>query len=412
MNIRLMRANELREAADLADAVFRDAEQSSMADAFPFIFAPGISHSYGAFTDGGRLVSFMGLVPFTLRMGPARLRVFSMGSVCTDPEFRGRQLASRLLERCKAHAAAAGASLLFVSGDRSLYTRNECYPFGHVKRYTLDPAAADSIIRQTETENAFTVRPFESADLFAAVDIAAARLAAFEHSVSDWPLLQEASAYASCLKLEQRTLLACDADGQSAGWVTVAVPGARPSKHSPRLIDSAGSAEAVCRLAAEAVARYGLERLEWHVPWHEERLHARLAEAGAQGVAEPNGGTVHIVSVRRLAEQAGPYWSSVSAYRLRPLEDGGALVRDPDGRETRLAAEELAAALLSPASGSAPDSAPGPASDSASTAAVSAGAAAPGPSPAPEAAPRPGSESLRLALPPLPLPYVYGLNFI
>ncbi|MDF2719466.1 MAG: acetyltransferase, family, partial [Paenibacillus sp.] len=57
--IRLLRPDEFRAAAALADLVFRDADHKSMGDAYPNAFSPSLLQSYGAFVDGS-IVSFVG----------------------------------------------------------------------------------------------------------------------------------------------------------------------------------------------------------------------------------------------------------------------------------------------------------------------------------------------------------------
>lgn len=154
MKIRLLNSNELQQAADLSDLVFGKPGQPSMGKSFPALFHPGVSHSYGAFTDEGELVAFMGLAPDVVRIGEARLNVFSIGSVCTHPDFRGQNLASTLLAECMDHARRSGASLVFVSGGRSLYRRAGCYDFGRVHYAMLDRSSAAAFCNRIQMNGA------------------------------------------------------------------------------------------------------------------------------------------------------------------------------------------------------------------------------------------------------------------
>src|SRR4051812_20787883 len=87
IEIRFATNEELKQAADLSDSVFRDAEQPSMGIAFPQIFTSCQNQSIAAFEDG-KLVAFMGLVPNIIKIGQAQLFIHSLGSVCTHPEYR------------------------------------------------------------------------------------------------------------------------------------------------------------------------------------------------------------------------------------------------------------------------------------------------------------------------------------
>src|SRR5574340_1039597 len=80
----------------------------------------------------GRPVSAIYMVYNHLLLEGARVKVVSFGGVCTHPDYRGRGLASRLLDACIGEAVAAKATLLFISGDRGLYQRAHAVPGGAV----------------------------------------------------------------------------------------------------------------------------------------------------------------------------------------------------------------------------------------------------------------------------------------
>ncbi|OBZ08870.1 hypothetical protein A8L34_22200 [Bacillus sp. FJAT-27264] len=220
MQLRLIRNNELDQAAALADAIFRKDGDLSMKQLFPAIFQPGISHSYGAFTRDGTLAAFMGLVPSVIQAEEMLLEVFSIGAVCTAPAYRGVGLAGQLLKLCQAHAARAGASLIFVSGDRSLYERAGCVPFGAAVHAELTQDSAQ--ILAAVAGDAWTLRPMQPGDLLAVNRLLLSRQAGHVHSPAELGLLLGAAAYAGVLGLPQRTLVA-ERDGSIEGFVAVAV---------------------------------------------------------------------------------------------------------------------------------------------------------------------------------------------
>jgi GNAT superfamily N-acetyltransferase len=340
MEIRLVKQDELEQAIRLADDIFRKPGQSSMGTSFPLLFVPGLSHSYGAF-EGGRLVSFMGLVPFVIQVGKAQLNVFSMGAVCTHPEYRGQGIAGQLLDRCKQHADEAGAALLFISGDRSLYTRVHCYPFGRTERFTLDAASAARLKAAAMTAASATaaavaaasvagaapalqagdspleLRPFAAADTFALHAAAAAREVAYAQSVTDLARLIDAEAYASCMRLTHQTLVAARRTGSVAAFAVIAAPGsATDGSKPPTAIEWAGPASHVGALLADAVERWNLPQLEIPVGWHEQQLIQLLREAAVPSVTKANSGTVYIVNAQRILDQAAAANSFIEGQQL------------------------------------------------------------------------------------------------
>ncbi|GAB2720964.1 GNAT family N-acetyltransferase [Paenibacillus thermoaerophilus] len=301
MDIRMLQSGELKEAARLADRTFRDESQPSMAVSFPYIFSEAVQpFSFGAF-DQGKLVSFFGFVPWTVRVGEARLRAFFVGSVCTDPAYRGQGIASRILERIVAFADEAGASLIFVSGSRSLYVRAHCYPFGRFRRYRLDGETAARLKRQPDADG-YAVREAGPADLFAIHALSAARTVRFEADVNGLGALLKAQAVPSIMKGEQRVYVA-EAGKEVRAFAVVAAGAERTA-----VLEWAGDPAATAVLAADcALGIGGGAALELAVPGADLELRRRLEDAGAEAREENNEGTVRIVRLERLLEQLRPW---------------------------------------------------------------------------------------------------------
>jgi hypothetical protein len=100
----------------------------------------------------GKPVSHIRIIYNHLSIYGARIKTASLGGVCTDPEFRGRGIATRLLDSCIDEATRAGAKLLIISGDRGLYLRAQAAIAG--------PVWETRIVRREhgDSEQALTVR--------------------------------------------------------------------------------------------------------------------------------------------------------------------------------------------------------------------------------------------------------------
>ncbi|GBG08228.1 GNAT family acetyltransferase [Paenibacillus agaridevorans] len=330
-NIRLLQENEFDAAIRLADSIFRDDEHRSMRDAYPFVFSPSLRQSYGAFVND-ELVAFMGFVPAVVQVGEARLHIYSIGAVCTHPDARGNGYASQLLSSVFAHADAAGASLILVSGKRSLYARAGCYPFGRMKKYTLNQ---DNIrkIRSLSGDVGIRIREWRATDLFKLVELMRTRTAYYEQSVNDLAALIRAEAFASNVKM-QHTLLVAERQGEPVAFVIMAT-GDKASARTPFIIEWAGEPEATAAILGHAIRAYDLPNLDIHVNWFETGLNEVLESIPA--LSERNSGTVHIVNAEHLYNQLGPYWrargtaGSDLATMLQDMDDADriALLFDP-----------------------------------------------------------------------------------
>jgi len=304
VHISIMNSDQLTQAIELSDRIFlKQPEQPSMGISFPLIFSPGISHSYGAW-DQEKLVSFMGFVPFMMKIRGARLNVFSIGSVCTDPEYRGQRLAGSLLQACIKHGEASGASLIFISGGRSLYTRAGSRLFGRAQRFQMTPSLVEPL--RASTGKQVQIRAMKPEDLLQVHALMEDREAGYASTPTELGKLLDASAYSNVIRLEQQVLVA-EENGKLTAFAIIAVPGTvmTPSRAST-LVEWGGSPEAAALVIAEAIAGFNLPELIIPLAWQDQELAALLQSAGAMQESIQNDGTVYLVNGIRLLDQLAP----------------------------------------------------------------------------------------------------------
>ncbi|WP_169729959.1 GNAT family N-acetyltransferase [Thermicanus aegyptius] len=337
MKLSRLTKSQLEEAVLLADRVFRDREQISMGKAFPQIFHPPLeSHSFGVY-ENGKLVSFMGLVPGVVKVGEAKLKIFSLGSVCTDPLYRGRGYASRLLEEVVVYAKEAQASLLLVSGTLPLYRRIGCHPFGNVRRYRLPPDLLRSL--PSTIHSGYLIRERKSTDILEMALLADRREVAYAQSLFDLSTLLEQEAFASCVKMRHQIWVA-EKNGRLEGYLVVGVPKKSGDPPRKREVDSkeesflsdtpinpekllaiewAGNPHAVVALMAHAVRAEKETILDIPIPKHEKELHRLMSSIPY--AEEPNQGTVKILNLEVLNEQLKPYFNLIPSGQREKLEE-------------------------------------------------------------------------------------------
>lgn len=346
--IRLVRPEEFKQAAALADLTFRDAEHNSMADAFPRIFAPEVPESYGAF-DGERLVAFMGLVPQTMQVGPATLKTYSLGSVCTDKAYRGKGLAGELLNRIIRHADEAGGSLLFVSGGRSLYRRADCHPFESLLMWQLASGQMQEL--SADSDPSLELREAGEQDLLALHRLGMAKRSRFAVTEEEWKALLDAQAYAGIKKRYHRIWIA-ERAGKAIAFAIVGAPKYPERDNEGILIEWAGEEEAVACLLAAAYRGCELSTLKLELPVR-ERLGTVLAARVGEG--EPRGSyhTIKLLNLPRLMTALAPYFASVDPAVAQTLQvtqqDASGYFRlSAAGTSLLLSSEQLVKRLFDP----------------------------------------------------------------
>ncbi|NOU73209.1 GNAT family N-acetyltransferase [Paenibacillus sp. LMG 31458] len=323
--VRLLRANEFEAAVRLSDAVFRDAEQVSMGRAYPSVFSPGLGQSFGYFI-GDRLVSFAGLVPAQIHIGPSTLSMYSIGSVCTDPDYTGRGYAGKILRAIKEHSLQAGAALIVVSGAGGIYERFGCRPFGDVSSFYINAAGTDSI-RKNASAELLHFREMAPVDWFEIARLAGERPVRYGQSLWDLAALIHAEPLASNRKLHHKVWVAIE-EGRLHGYVVACVPSASYSqpRGRPTVIEWGGRPDIVAAIIAYGFEREQLEEMEICVPWHENELTYIFESSGCVYKRSQIKGTAMVVHVEILIRQLAPYLlQNNEAFRhlqIETLSDG------------------------------------------------------------------------------------------
>ena len=89
--------------------------------------------------EDGRPVSTVSYYTSDIIMEGASWKAASVGSVCTHPDYRGRNYATLLMDDVEARMKANGVEIMLVSGDRELYKRRGCTSVGGFYRAELQP---------------------------------------------------------------------------------------------------------------------------------------------------------------------------------------------------------------------------------------------------------------------------------
>ncbi|MNO38531.1 hypothetical protein D3C76_286340 [compost metagenome] len=307
MEIRRVKENELDQAVALANIVFCNNVNGHMGTCFPTLFQPGISHSYGAFSPDGKLVSFMGLVPVRIGIGGNRsLKAFSVGAVCTDPAFRGLGLAGKLLETCHQHAREAGASVIFISGDRSLYLRGGSVFFGSSHKITLAANEANSAMHPPAPA-AWSFRDLIPGDILTIHELLCQKTGGFEWGVTDLQQCIGTGAYATLHKKSQQIRVACSGNNEIAAALIMMIPDENtpPQERDGLIIEWAGNASAAHALIVDAISHFQLPSLSVFLPWQDTELLHLLQKQQIQSEKIKNAGTLLVADEQALLRQAG-----------------------------------------------------------------------------------------------------------
>jgi len=115
---RAARVDELEAAVSLANSVFYPDGSGDMGGWLPALFDRANASNLRVILDRQRLVSMAGVLIREASILGAALRIASIGSVCTLESYKGRGLATRLVEDASSLARRQGAQLILSEGVR------------------------------------------------------------------------------------------------------------------------------------------------------------------------------------------------------------------------------------------------------------------------------------------------------
>lgn len=153
MEIRVATPSDLPQIRVLADRVFRSRRDGHMADEFPHLYDESNAHHWVIAQDGDTICSIVGAMVWPAVMAGGATTVASVGSVATDPSYRGRGLASQLLRLAEHRLSDEGARLMLISGDLPLYTKFGARAIGRVTWHPFP--------QKVRSDSSYHVRPLD-----------------------------------------------------------------------------------------------------------------------------------------------------------------------------------------------------------------------------------------------------------
>ncbi len=136
-----VRPEQLQPVVDLANRVFR-ASGGDMGREYPLQYSTDCLEKLRIFEKDRAPVSVVATTINDAVLLGCSVRLALVGSVCTDESARGRGLAGRLMDDAAERAVSVGASVMLISGGRTLYTRRGAGRCGVFHTYTMP---ADSL---------------------------------------------------------------------------------------------------------------------------------------------------------------------------------------------------------------------------------------------------------------------------
>jgi GNAT superfamily N-acetyltransferase len=118
MELRSCRPEERASAIALAKSVFKE----NMGDQFLCLLGEKNLARIFVAAEEGLVRSMVNYYPATVKIHDALVKTGSVGSVCTNPDYRGQKLASRLLKQAEDKMLSEDITVMIISGQGGIYS--------------------------------------------------------------------------------------------------------------------------------------------------------------------------------------------------------------------------------------------------------------------------------------------------
>lgn len=253
-------------------------------------------------THEGRPVSQIDTFHGRIKMYDGCIRAGSIGGVCTHPEYRGRGLASRLLEYSAQQLANEGAGLLLISGARSIYTRRGNVPHGRFINFSILPAPAGP---RRLTPADLVIRKATPADALICNKLYQAEPVHFVRQRSDFSAALKDPSRNTYVFADQWII---ERSGQAMAYLFLGSPWSAELGAGIRHVgEYAGSRLSLVEALDLIVTAGNVRELSWQVAWQDVELIHLLQNEGFKGaVTSLRGHTLRIMNFPGLMKDLRP----------------------------------------------------------------------------------------------------------
>ncbi|QZY54932.1 GNAT family N-acetyltransferase [Crassaminicella profunda] len=138
---RSARIEEFEKVVELINKVFRTTRghEPTMQQEFPLLINKNNVENMVIVEKEQEIVSDVNYLIQDVLVQGTKVKVASIGGVCTDPKHERKGYASKILDYVEKKLYEEGVEVLLISGNRTLYTRRMCSRVKNFYKYTIKP---------------------------------------------------------------------------------------------------------------------------------------------------------------------------------------------------------------------------------------------------------------------------------
>jgi GNAT superfamily N-acetyltransferase len=296
---------ELSEIIELSNKVFRSELSGDMGKEFPLLFSPENCENLRIIKEDGKIVSLVGILFTDLVILGNRIRASLIGSVATDPGYRGRGFASLLMQDSIVKSLQEGADLMLISGGRGLYRRLGAVNAGLYKSFYIP--------RSKLSSSNLTVRKVKEEDIPVLLYLMNLEPVRFERSYDELKKLINTGMIVN----EPGDIWVVEKDKEIFSYFAIQVQ-TRWGK-SLHIREIGGSREAIIDSLLSILETYQNDFILLDALLSDESISYIMEKKGIQPEERGFQGTVKILNLKGLFKKLEPYFISLLGEEYKKL---------------------------------------------------------------------------------------------
>jgi len=338
------RRDEVERLIELVNGVFRGDGNGDMYEQFPVLFGDANLENCRIVLHCGRPVSHVAYLPRRAVIGGPTISVGCVGAVCTHEEYRGRGIASMILDDCERRMREQGVDVAVISGGRGLYQRRGARTVGEHYEYRITRADAAAL-----ADDSLTVRPGGIGDVPLLARLYDTNPVRFVRSRADWAAWVAAG---RCANVASRPMVGY-VSGKPAAYVVHNYEniGQKPVSAAGEWAGDPGHVAAILAVLATECERGYVD--VGADPAADGALIRLLADTGIRHKPTSQGRTIKVLRPSALFEKLRP-WLRAPACDIKVTDVGEGARFELGAEELVLPVEDIARALFGDPEGGVP----------------------------------------------------------
>lgn len=295
---------ELREVIDLSNKVFRGNSEGDMGKEYPLLFSPKNCENLRIIREDGKVVSLVGILFSDIIIFGNIIKVSMIGSVATDPDYRGRGYATLLMQDSIRRSVQEGADLMLISGGRGLYRRLGAINAGLYKTFHVDKAKL--------SRTGLVVRRSDTKDIPKLLKLMETEPVRFLRSY------EELKAILNCATVVNRPgeVLIVEKDSTPLAYMAIQVP--KREEDVPYIKEIGGSRIAIADALYSVIDLYNRDSVLLDVI-RGDALEYIMSKMGIKGEERGFLGTIKIINLKGLLSKLTPYFKRLLGEEYKDL---------------------------------------------------------------------------------------------